>query len=66
MKKVLFIAVAVLGLASCKKDYTCSCKGETESESETLTGKTKEEAKEICDAANLIYQSGDNGSCSLK
>lgn len=62
MKKVLGVAaIAVLGvvaLASCKKDYTCTCtttvSGQTTSASGTVTGK-KADAKEACEKGSSTY-----------
>jgi|GEM_PF-877762 len=49
MKKFMFAAVAVLALASCKKDYTCKYEGY---ETETYTGLNKTQkdvAKSACE-----------------
>ena len=66
MKK--FIAIAALGvltLASCKKDYTCSC---------TINGVTtdsmykdikKKDAETACDAATATFAAA-GGTCTLK
>ncbi|HRO76453.1 MAG TPA: hypothetical protein PLP27_09925 [Crocinitomicaceae bacterium] len=52
MKKVLLVAVAgvfVLGLSSCKKDWTCSCTvGSSPAGSKAIEGKTKKDAKTEC------------------
>jgi hypothetical protein len=50
MKKVLMITVlAGLSFASCKKDYTCSCKGDNGYTSTSpLSGRKKSEAKDDC------------------
>ncbi len=52
MKKVVFAAVAVLALASCKKDWTCECtttgNGVSATVSGTVTG-TKKDAKNACE-----------------
>lgn len=52
-KAVLALAALVtLGLASCKKDYTCECEydniGTTETESFTYNEKTKSDAVDMC------------------
>ncbi len=63
MKKLFTIAVIALvfaSLASCKKDYTCTCKG---NEMGTLTAPmpstTEKKAKDACDAFQVTYQNGD-------
>lgn len=52
MKKVFFAAVAVLALASCKKDYTCECTttggGMNATVSATVNG-SKKDAKDACE-----------------
>ncbi|MBN9292682.1 MAG: hypothetical protein J0G96_01735 [Flavobacteriia bacterium] len=50
MKKVLFVAaVAVLGLSSCKKDWTCSCTGTSGSANvATYSNTTKKLATDAC------------------
>lgn len=51
MKKfVLFVAAAAtLGLTSCKKDWTCTCTYDGESESYDINGKTKKDAEAQCE-----------------
>lgn len=52
MKKVMFAAAAfaVLGLASCKKEYTCTCTESVTGLSTSTTLKaTKKDAKAACD-----------------
>jgi hypothetical protein len=56
MKKVFFVAsLSLIFLASCSKDYTCTCSttvmGETVSSSTTVNG-TKKDVKEACDAGD--------------
>lgn len=68
MKKVLLIAaVASLGIVSCKKDYSCTCKDGTDSY--TFTAKSgKKDAKSWCDATQkeINEQSGGSGvTCTL-
>lgn len=63
MKKILLVgALAFIGLASCKKDYTCECKDSTGAvvSSSTVTG-TKKAAKAACEG-NVLVSSG----CELK
>jgi hypothetical protein len=51
MKKVLLVsAFAVLALASCKKDYTCSCKTLGTETSTTTINDTKAKAEDKCAA----------------
>lgn len=75
MKKVIFFgAVALMGLSSCKKDWTCECTTNYGSVSNKyalpLTNQTKSSAKTNCDAMNTNYQSitalGGSVSCDLK
>ena len=51
MKKVLVAAIALLALASCKKDYTCEC--ETLGiKSTTTINDTKKNATESCESGS--------------
>jgi hypothetical protein len=54
MKKViLFGAFALLTLASCKKDWTCTCTSSIGgSESRTISDMTKSDAKVDCDSGD--------------
>jgi hypothetical protein len=66
MKKVyMMLAACAIALASCKKDYTCSCTVLGQTADEVYENTTKEEAEEACDAASagaaLL-----GGSCELK
>ncbi len=72
MKKVLFIAgLSVLTLASCTKDYTCSCSSTLVNfnhPTETFKD-TKENAQALCDAREISLNSGGNTTsivCELK
>lgn len=82
MKKVILVgAIALLGLASCKKDYTCECKvylgGEEFPESilnknVSYTNETESDATSKC-ATEDGYLKGTvkdipniSGSCNLK
>lgn len=49
MKKVFFAAVAVLALASCKKDYVCKYDGEVVAEYSGLNKTQKDAAKASCE-----------------
>lgn len=72
MKKVLFVAVlALAGLTSCKKDWSCECQinsgGATVTQPYPIADASKADAKTACDAyqtqANLV---GSTISCNLK
>jgi len=60
MKKLLFVAaIAVMGLSSCKKDYTCTCVISdssgyfpTTTTTSTIPNTTKSKAEDACKAAN--------------
>lgn len=65
MKKVLFAAVAVLALASCKKDYSCECEYNGAKYTYQLKDVKKKDASSACDAAgNQWVLLG--GKCDLK
>lgn len=52
---MLFGAFAVLTLASCKKDYTCTCTtsvGGVSTSASTTINDTKKNATEACDAGD--------------
>lgn len=49
MKKLLFVAaIAVVGLVSCKKDYTCTCTSSGVTYTYTMTESKKAAAKAVC------------------
>lgn len=53
MKKVLLIAsVAILALASCKKDHTCTC-GEGDSQYKTTINGSKSKAAAYCEGKGV-------------
>jgi len=54
MKKVLFAAVAVLALASCKKDYTCECKLGDLTYDDTIKNVTLKEATDKCNNSGSV------------
>lgn len=63
MKKVLLsvFALSMLSLASCKKDYTCSCTSTSGGYSATSTitiHATKKDAKDACDAFDATASAG--------
>jgi hypothetical protein len=74
MKKIFTIIavsafVLMLGLSSCKKDYTCECTftAPTPSLSIAIEKSSKSDAKDACSAAETTYKAGDSGvACSLK
>jgi hypothetical protein len=74
MKKSIFVVagVAMLALASCKKDYTCECTVTTMGIAvPTLPAEFKDvkkkDAEEACDALQTTYTvGGATASCSLK
>jgi hypothetical protein len=64
MKKVLlFGAFALLTLASCKKDWTCTC---TNSGSVTITDMTKSDAKVECDKGDIVVGGTTLNDCELQ
>ena len=71
MKKVIFIvaiAFMLVSFASCKKEYTCTCKGTTLTEiSYTLGIITKKDAKAQCDLKQTAAKAADaTASCDLE
>ena len=69
MKKVFFLAAfAVLGLASCKKDYTCECtttgSGTSITQTTTING-TKKDAKTACENGSSTVM-GITTTCKIK
>jgi len=69
MKKVLLVvAVVGLSMASCKKDYTCTCKDtDTVNPGSDVVIKgtaKKKDADKVCDAANTTYSSAGY-SCKI-
>ncbi len=72
MKKILLLSgLAILVLASCKKDYTCSCSSTTVNLSlgNEVFNDTKENAEALCEAREITLQSASetaNISCELK
>ena len=70
MKKITLLAVAALAIsfASCKKNYTCTCKDKTTPPDPDVVVKytkvKKKDAQKSCDAANATY-SGVDYACTL-
>lgn len=70
MKKILLIAAVALlfgSLASCKKDYVCTCTGtEMGTLAIPLSGYTSKDAKTACDDTETTYKTGDaTANCEL-
>ena len=73
MKKVLLVgAVALLGLASCKKDYTCECTAtvdfmgvKSSSSASTTIHDTKSNATTTCEKGNQT-STGSSVKCVIK
>lgn len=66
MKKVLAIAVlGVFGLASCKKDYTCTCTYDGETYTYQMNDVKKNDAKDACDQLGASWISA-GGSCDFE
>ena len=60
------VAVAFLGLVSCKKDYTCSCNdGDGLTMDYSYKKVKKKDAESSCNTMNSLWSS-DGGSCKLK
>ncbi|MEP7128812.1 MAG: hypothetical protein ABI729_08090 [Chitinophagales bacterium] len=54
MKKLLFIAtITIVGLASCKKDYNCTCDILGTVTVTPIQNVSKDDAQSTCDAANV-------------
>ncbi len=74
MKKITLIAVAAISMsvfASCKKDYTCTCKvtsgGTTMEVAQTYPKTSKSTAKTACDSyKSTVAMAGATAECSLK
>jgi hypothetical protein len=67
MKKVMFAAIAVMMLASCKKDWTCECSDYGETTSYVINNRTKRDAKKQCEgkvSVGFVQVGGNN--CGLK
>lgn len=67
MKKFFIPALAALfivGMASCKRDYTCTCVSAGVETVSTFENASKSDAEEACDALNAINVM-TGGSCTL-
>ncbi len=66
MKKVyMMLAVCAIALASCKKDYTCSCTILGQTTDSVIADSNKADAEDACDALNTSAAIL-GGSCELK
>jgi hypothetical protein len=64
---VVLITLVLLGLTSCTKDWTCTCKSLGYTIPSTITDKTHKDAKVDCDNAENTYKFVDaSASCTLK
>jgi hypothetical protein len=64
---VALITLALLGLSSCKKDWTCTCKSLGYTIPVTIKDKTHKDAKIDCDNSENTYKFVDaSASCTLK
>lgn len=61
MKKLLFVfAIAAIGtLASCKKDYTCTCVVNNEIVEISINDSKEDDADDACDRHEDDYQAND-------
>ncbi len=69
MKKGLFIAaLAMVSLASCKKDRVCECTDSSGTQKYTLIGVTSSTAKKACVSYSEKTSSGgtETTTCTLK
>ncbi len=67
MKKIILLSgLGLFTLASCKKDWTCTCTSSIGgSSSTTITDKTKSDAKAACDGGD-VSAGGITVDCELK
>lgn len=76
MKKVLLVAVAgvfMLGLTSCKKDWSCECSYSNvqgtlvdPGSPYAISNATKKDAKEACNAMGVVVAGVGTKDCNLK
>jgi hypothetical protein len=72
MKKRTFLSavaftVVAITMASCTKDYTCSCKVSGVTVPDATYHEPKKDAQASCDAAASTYKMADaSASCTLK
>jgi len=61
MKRViLVVSVLMMSLSSCKKDYTCKCKGDNGEITFLIENSSKSHAEAECISANTSF------TCNLK
>jgi len=61
MKKItLIVAVLIMSLSSCKKDYSCECKGDSGEITFLIENSSKSDAEEGCTSSNASF------TCNLK
>lgn len=69
MKKTILIGglamFAVVALASCKKDYTCSCTVNGNQATLQIKDAKKKDAQAECDEAEATYAQAGTASCTL-
>lgn len=68
MKSVLIIAVSVLALTACRKDWVCECNYSGEDSSYVIKNRTKRDARRVCEdkvSIGLINVSSGN-NCGLQ
>ncbi|MBS1651760.1 MAG: hypothetical protein JSU07_07100 [Bacteroidetes bacterium] len=69
MKKILTIAVITLAFASCKKDYTCTCKVASVTVATIKANSTNNSATAWCSGIQTEMNSGSSGTnatCSVQ
>jgi len=63
---IIFAAVLLFGLTSCKKDYTCKCEDSDGNVSvQTLQNVSKDDAEEICDDVENNNPFGASQECEV-
>ena len=66
MKKIIAIAVlGTLGLASCKKDYDCTCTGDGATGTFTYLDTSKDDAETACEANETTNGQANGFTCTL-
>ena len=68
MKKIILIPVALIAIsfASCKKDYTCTCKDSTGGEVRKFSKVTKNQAHANCQTKTFTDANGSSTeTCTL-
>jgi hypothetical protein len=65
MKYLFFLTIAVVGITSCKKDYTCTCKDVNGTPINVSYRGSKKQAQKKCDYYNEVYQ-GSGITCALQ